>query len=297
MKEKKTAVLNTKQQKQIQQLIAQCERYEPISLRPALTAAENFDPTLPCFFLLSDGDMLLSFLALFLPREDYGEAIAFTHPAARGRGYFSRLWDMALTVLDDAGVLEDMELLLVTDRKSPDAQKTLEALDGEYQYGEYFLEKKLISSAENAAPQAAPTSEATSGLTLSAPVSDDEEMRALLTDLHELIFCEGQKASTAFIAAMLTDENSDTFCLTQDGTPIGLFHLTQTGDKCYLSGFGIHPDRQGKGFGKTMLALAETQAAKLSPALFLQVGDYNEAAFGLYTKNGYEETYHLEYYY
>ena len=290
MKEKKTSLLTSRQKKQAEALISACRQYEPIVLSPVLSSEQNFDPKLPCFFLLSDGDMLLSFLALFLPREDYGEAIAFTHPAARGRGYFTRLWDMALTVLDEAGLLEDMELLLVTDGKSPDAKKALEALDGEYQYGEYFLEKKL-------SPENSSLDERKDGLSLIGPLPDTEEQIELLSQLHEQIFCDGKRASLTFIKEVLSDESTRTFLLQKGTTLMGLFHLTQTEGRCYLSGFGIHPDFQGMGYGKLMLRLAEKEAFALSSSLLLQTGDYNEAAFSLYKSNGYEETYHLEYYF
>ena len=48
---------------------------------------------------LTDQGEVLSFLSLFLPDPSYGEAIAFTHPMARRRGFFKRLWDEELNEL------------------------------------------------------------------------------------------------------------------------------------------------------------------------------------------------------
>ena len=289
MKLKKTAVLTPRQKKQVEYLISTCKQYEPIRLTPNLTSQQNFQPALPCFFLLTDGDMLLSFLALFLPREDYGEAIGFTHPAARKRGYFTRLWEEALNVLDEAGVLEDMELLLVTDGNSPEAKKALEAMDGEYQYSEYFM-KKLPE-------EVLPPVLETTPYSFTGPASFSEESLSILSQLHEQIFCDGHRASYTFVQEMLADPDTDTFLLSQNQMPIGLFHLTKHADGFYLSGFGIHPDYQGQGLGHLLLKLAEKEAFGRSGSLLLQTGSYNEAAYSLYKKHGYEETYHLEYYF
>ena len=290
MKIKKTAHLTAGQKKQAEALMEQCRQYEPVTLTPSLSSDTNFDPYLPCFFLLKDQDMLLSFLALFLPDKNYGEAIGFTHPAARGRGYFTRLWEEALDVLDERGILEDMELLLVTDGKSPDAKKALKAMEGEYQYSEYFLEKSLSNNLSFDKPKE-------DFLFLQGPLSFSPENLSLLSSLHEQIFCNGKQEAETFIQQVLCDSSSSTYVLYKKSIPMGLFHLTIQKEECYLSGFGIHPDYQEQGYGTILLHMAEKEASALSHTLFLQVGDYNEAAFSLYTKHGFKERRHLEYYY
>ena len=116
--------LNEKQLKKVRTLLDACRDYEPVTLTPPLTAEGCFDSALPCFYLLYEDNELVSFLSLFLPDRYYGEAMGFTHPMARQRGYFKRLWNEALIKLED--YIEDMELLFVTDGNSGDALAALE---------------------------------------------------------------------------------------------------------------------------------------------------------------------------
>jgi ribosomal protein S18 acetylase RimI-like enzyme len=58
----------------------------------------------------------------------------------------------------------------------------------------------------------------------------------------------------------------------------------------YLSAAAIYPEHQGKGFGKSLLAEAESMArAAGKDRLTLMVGSFNPRAYGLYQKAGFAE--------
>ena len=187
--------LNEKQQKKVQALLRTCRDYEPITLTPPLTSDSCFRPELPCFYLLYENNELISFLALFLPDQYYGEAMGFTHPMARQRGYFKHLWNEALIKLDD--YIEEMELLFVTDGNSPDALAALEAMEGEYQYTEYIMEKDMGGQTEGADHNIRP-SDGLSTLTI-RQVQPSEQAQRQCADIHEAIFFDGRSASEAFV--------------------------------------------------------------------------------------------------
>lgn len=285
MKLQKLNRLNPKQLKKVEDLIKTCKDFEPVTLTPSLSSELNFDPNLNCFFLLTDNGELISFLSLFLPEEGYGEAIAFTHPMARQRGFFKRLWEEALNELID--YIEDMELLFVTDGNSPDALAALEAMEGEYQYTEYFL---------GCETEKAGHSNAASRLTLEEITEPDKEINALLFRLHENIFFDGKTASTSFVNA-LWEDGARTFIAKQGETPVGLYHITLQGDTAYLYGFGILPDYQGQGLGKELLHEAFNHLPEGITKILLQVNSLNDVAYHLYTSAGFTTEKKLDYYF
>ncbi len=293
--------LNEKQLKKVQTLLNACQDYEPVTLTPPLTAEGCFDSALPCFYLLYENNELVSFLSLFLPDQYYGEAMGFTHPMARQRGYFKHLWNEALMKLDD--YIEDMELLFVTDGNSADAQAALDAMEGEYQYSEYILEKDMKSEADMSQAaetvkksQSNPAGCQTAALTL-RPVQPSDQTLKQCADIHEAIFCDGRSASESFIKEMFGTPLTDTYLAYDQEQPVGIFHLTEWESGTYLSGFGILPRQQGRGLGTALLHAVSSCLKPGHTLLSLQVGSLNEAAFELYQKEGFREVSHRDYYY
>lgn len=296
--------LNEKQLKKVRTLLDACRDYEPITLTPPMTADSCFQPGLPCFYLLYENNELVSFLSLFLPDPYYGEAMGFTHPMARQRGYFKQLWNEALIKLDD--YIEDMELLFVIDGNSADALAALDAMEGEYQYSEYILEKEMNILKTD-------TETDTAALCLQRVHPSAQSLKQC-ADLHEAIFCDGRSASEAFIREMFETPDTATFLAYHAARPaeqpsgsntkeagfehpIGIFHLTEWESGTYLAGFGILPELQGQGLGTTLLHAIPACLTPGHTTLSLQVGSLNEAAFGLYQKEGFRETSHRDYYY
>lgn len=288
MEIKKLTKLNRKQIIKVNELINECKMYEPTTIVPTMTCESNFDPSIPCLYLLEEGGYLMSYLSIYMPNPYYAECVAYTFPAARKRGYFMKLWMAALTEMHDSGKTEEMEIMFLTDGKSPDAKATLDALKMKYQYTEYVLTKKLPPE-----PIAPP-----SGLSVKIlDVNDDKDQNAIFM-LHESIFCEGETASRAFIESCKQDYVQNYLVTdSKDNRPIGLFHLALDGDRIFLFGFGVLPAYQGKGYSEKMLELAMSLAPEGLKTIGLQVSSYNEAAYHLYINSGFKEASKLEYYY
>lgn len=291
--------LNEKQLRKVQALLKDCQDYEPVTITPPLAADSCFQPGFPCFYLLFENQDLISFLALFLPDQYYGEAMGFTHPMARRRGYFKQLWNEALDRLD--GYIEDMELLFVTDGNSPDALAALKAMEGEYQYSEFMMEKEMAPVSENTTKlQIKPAEGHQAGGCVPfhlCPVQFSAQTLAQCTDIHEAIFLDGRSASEAFIREIWETSGSSTWLAYHNDRLAGIFHLTEWESGTYLSGFGILPELQGQGLGRALLHAIPACLRPGHTLLSLQVGSLNEAAFRLYQTEGFMETSCRHYYY
>lgn len=276
--------LNDKQKKKVEALLTACRAYEPLTLTPPLDAESCFDSHLPCFYLLYENNELLSFLSLFLPDRYSGEVMGFTHPAARQRGFFKRLWNEALLKLD--AYIEDMELLFVTDGNSPDALAALEAMEGEYQYSEYIMEKDMKNDPG-----------ADTQMQSIRPVQPSCEALKQCATLHETIFCDGQQASGSFIREMFDTPHTRTFLWYDREKPAGIFHLTEWDQGTYLAGFGILPALQGQGSGTALLKAIPGFLTPGHTLVSLQVSSLNEAACHLYEAGGFTRKLCRDYYY
>ncbi|MBQ5951100.1 MAG: GNAT family N-acetyltransferase [Lachnospiraceae bacterium] len=121
----------------------------------------------------------------------------------------------------------------------------------------------------------------------------------LLSALHEDIFADGASGSRRIVTEALADPQTHTFFLTDEsGAPAALCHLKLlSSGQAYLYGLGVRPDLQEKGLGRAFLARIESEAVSLGAAgIFLQVGDYNEAACALYRGADYKEKERRAYY-
>ena len=65
-----------------------------------VNAIENF----PAFFLMYQGNTLVSFLSVFVPNEEECEIYANTLPRYRQEGYFRKLYEMAQEQIKNYGI-------------------------------------------------------------------------------------------------------------------------------------------------------------------------------------------------
>lgn len=284
MEIKKLTTLDRKQVIKVLELINQCKGHEPINIAPTLSNEGNFDPNIPCLYLLEENDFLMSFLCLYMPNPYYGEAVCFTFPGVRKRGYFKKLWEIALKELEASGKADEMELMVLTDGKSIDAQLALKSMGMERQYTEYLLSKPLVPSDRPVSLTAEPID-----------ANNPKDANAIFM-LHETIFSEGRTASTAFVQST-KQEYIQSYIVKHNENTVGLFHLALDGDRVFLFGFGILPAFQGKGYGKQMVDLAIRLSPEGYKEMGLQVSSYSETAYNLYRGCGFSEKSRIEYFF
>lgn len=79
--------------------------------------------------------------------------------------------------------------------------------------------------------------------------------------------------------------------LEQDGEIVGLLVLEEQSDDFLLDNVAVHPDHQGKGHGRTLIAFAETQASDRGwPSIWLYTNVKMTENLALYQGLGFAET-------
>ncbi|MCI8268537.1 MAG: GNAT family N-acetyltransferase [Lachnospiraceae bacterium] len=129
-----TSCLTTDQQQALLSLVRLCQKHDSLSLSYPIHTEDGAS----AHYLLSDSrDRLLSALAL-LPLDDATcECIAFTHPAHRQKGYFSRLLALALESCPEC------DLLFPVSGTCTDTLAALDTLGAELSHQELRMERKL----------------------------------------------------------------------------------------------------------------------------------------------------------
>ncbi|MBU2671056.1 GNAT family N-acetyltransferase [Actinoplanes bogorensis] len=215
-----------------------------------------------------DGDRLLGFLGIYAHGAPTLELAGMVDPAARRTGIGTALLDAAETVL--AGREHDA-VLLVVPRPSAGGRALAERRGGRLEHSEHALELHG-EPAEVTSHPAISVREATP--------ADREPLREIL----RLAF--GWEPREAVDPNTLTVE--------LDGTPIGTARLETQEGRAGIYGFAIHPDQQGRGYGRDVLHRLCRRAG--TPVVHLEVATDNDRALGLYTSIGFRPVITEDYY-
>lgn len=283
MKIKKKNELTAKEIREVLQLLEECRAVEPSTITPNLTNEGNFDEKLPCMFLCYEQNFLISFVSVFMPSPYYGEVVGFTSPAARQRGYFMKTWLEALQTLGPH--IEEMELMFVTDGKSPSALACFEKLELKYQYSEFVMAREIYRDYKN--------------LRITARELDankEGDANAIFM-MHHTIFADGMSETKTFMDSTRMEGTNNFLAIGPEGRPIGIFHVTLDGDRAFLFGVGVLPEYQNKGYGQEICKLAMNMCDETFTHMGLQVSSLNEEAVRCYNKCGFEVVNRLDYYY
>lgn len=280
--------LDASQSAQAADLEALCKKYEPLQGSIPLSNELNFDPELPCFYLLynpENAGELIAFLSVFAPLSDEAEIYACTAPAWRRQGCFNVLLEAALHTLWEYGI---DNVLFVHEPVSANVPAVLETLDTVYLYSEYLMSLPEASAfAGTALPQE---------LTL-LPAS--EEDLDGLTALHALAFEEEAGEARRFLTNVFSSSASRAQKLvnTASGELIGICCFTIGRNEISIFSVAVHPAHHRRGYGAVMLKALIGRFSCDYPkhSVTLEVNSRNTAAFSLYRRLGFEITTQLDY--
>lgn len=131
----KTHLLTDRQKEAIRELVEVCRRNDGISLSYPLDPEVHGE-----HYLLMGSEqtapqpIILGVLGLVFYGDDTAECSAFIHPEYRRRGYFSKLFDLALDSCKEA------DILFPVSECCRDTMAALEALGAELEYKEHQME-------------------------------------------------------------------------------------------------------------------------------------------------------------
>ena len=280
IKIKEFTELTEKDKASIRELIDDCIRYEQLEL--AVPDLNEEDGTAYLYYQSSKNPKLISVLFCY-DLEDYLEVSAFTSPAHRCQGAFTSLFQKLMEGYEETPVC------FYPDGNSYDALMTMEVLDCEYSGTEHLM--RLEKRPEVAVDAAIAENNAT--VTLYPATKDD--LLALVA-IHSAAFDMEKEDSIAFL-----DQSFDTgetiWCITANNTIVGLVLTSIQSDQTNLYGLAIHPEYQGKGYGRDAVNVLLQKPAITFPVT-LHVTEENEAAFKIYKGMGFVTTQELmEYWY
>lgn len=274
-----TNQLDASQAAQIAALEAVCKKYDLLQGSIFLSGELNFDPELPCFYLLYNPDNdkeLIAFLSVFAPLSAEAEIYAYTAPAYRRQGCFNSLLEAALHTLQKYGV---RDILFVYEPVSAAVPAVLDNLYAEYQYSEYLMTR-------SSSPEASALPD---GLCLT-PAADNEICS--LASLHALAFRGTEESSLQFLANVFSSSASHARKLNFSGTDqtVGICFFTVGVKEISIFSVAVHPDHRQKGYAALMLQalLSELNLSYPSLPVTLEVNSLNTPAFSLYQKLGFQ---------
>lgn len=280
IKIKEFTELTEKDKASIRELIDDCIRYEQLEL--AVPDLNEEDGTAYLYYQSSKNPKLISVLFCY-DLEDYLEVSAFTSPAHRCQGAFTSLFQKLMEGYEETPVC------FYPDGNSYDALMTMDVLDCEYSGTEHLmrLEKRPEVSGDAA------IAENNATVTLYPATKDD--LLALVA-VHSAAFDMEKEDSIAFLEQSF-DTGETIWCIAADSTIVGLVLTSIQPDQTNLYGLAIHPEYQGKGYGRDAVKVL-LQKPEITFPVTLHVTEENEAAFKIYKGMGFVTTQELmEYWY
>ncbi len=274
--------LSENQIQAVRELQVQCNAHDGTSGTFFLENSVNFQPEMPCFFLLYQKDMLQGFLCMFAPMQTLAEISACVKPEVRLQGLFKKLLCEAAGTMQRYGI---KTVLFVHESKSTDAKTMIERWPVQWEHAEYFM----AYHGENAKP----------ALQQSKSVCMRKVEKSDLSGIAVLsveTFGDPPADMESKIQKSFSDPNVLSFCASSDGEIIGVCSVRLQQSDLYIFGFGISPKRQNKGLGRAFLYYVIESVRSFDRDIHLEVDSNNQRAFHLYKTSGFSIQTQFDYY-
>ena len=268
---------------QVRALERVCQTHDQLKGTLFLDPSLNFSQKIASLLVCYEEDVLIGAMTLFAPMQEEVELVGLTHPDFRRRGVFHALLCAAA---QQASAFAIPDLLLVCEAQSVDGVATLAALGATPEYSEYSLSYDAGRS-----PDDLPVPK---GLSLH-PATD--------ADLDEMVrisaasFDEPLSRAKGFLEQALHSEHRAQYLARLDGVPVGIGGIGYEEDASTIFGLAVHPDWQGRGIGRGMIALLLGEIRKHETRkILIEVNSANASALHLYLSCGFTSTVTNDYY-
>ena len=283
IKVKEFAELTEKDKAAIRDLIDDCIRYEQLEL--AVPDLNEEDGTAYLYYQSPKNPKLISVLFCY-DLEDYLEVSAFTSPSHRCQGAFTTLFQKLIEGYEETPVC------FYPDGNSYDALMTMEVLDCEYSGTEHLMRLDRRPEKPEASDNPQPI--------ISLRPANEADLAALAA-IHSAAFDMEEEESQAFLDQSFASGET-IWCIAAKNNDmsdslVGLVLTSIQPDQTSLYGLAIHPEQQGKGYGRAAVQ-ALLQLPEITFPVTLHVTEENEAAYKIYKEMGFVTTQELmEYWY
>lgn len=256
----------------VDRLVAICNSHDGIDLKVNPDMLKNRPGTHVEDFLCYEDDTLIGFLGMYVFHGEEAEVSGMVHPAHRRKGIFRALQERAAEQCRKRVIPNQ---LFIVQRESAPGKACMESLGAQYQFSEYWMDLDVRKEA--------------------AQVADIEMRKASADDIETLVWLnvhgfQMEEARAREMTQRIEEEpNRTTYLIVAQQKDVGKISVSFGEDgKGFIFGFCMHPDRQGKGYGRR--ALAKTIGLIREQGLddiSLEVACENSSALGLYESCGF----------
>lgn len=269
-------MLTTEQLQKIENLQEECETNDGILLKLNWDMLRQRKNQSMDFYHYMDGE-LVAYLALY----GFGstvEVCGIVKPAERRKKYFSTLWKQALQVIKEKGY---KKILLNAPSTSESAKRWLENQPCTYDFSEYQMVWEQQSMEEGR------------GIQLRQSTEDDAPFEI---ELDMLGFGMSLEDATIHKQEVKNYPNDAHYIIEVDGKRVGKIRVSRNDGESYIYGFVVHPDFQGRGYGRQALQAVVRMEQPSGNPIKLEVEAKNRNALRLYESIGFRTVQGQDYY-
>lgn len=229
-------------------------------------------------FLYYCNDILVGYIGICNFGGETAELTGMIHPLYRSRGIFTRLYNLAKEECKRRGF---KKILLVCDNKAYSGQKFIKSTGAVYSFSEYemSLEENYVS-------------EESKNIVLRKASNSDAEEIARQNNVYF-----GDVGRTIVMPEEEEKQKRITYMIELNSGVIGKIRVDLSGDKGFISGFGILPEYRRKGFGREAIKAALNVLNKNNiHKAALEVAAHNKNALNLYKSCGFVEQSVMDYF-
>ncbi|MBD7913182.1 GNAT family N-acetyltransferase [Clostridium cibarium] len=275
--------VSPKEYKEINELEAYCILTDKITLKLELdyklnlyTNSEIDSDNINEFLYYINGN-LVSYLGISCFGKNIGEINGMTHPNYRKKGFFKKLFSLAMNECNQRNF---RKILLLTDAKSSSGIEFIKSVHGKYDFSEYRMNLPNI-----------PSFEKKNLITLRLAKKSDKKEIARQNSLYWGLDEKTKESANEEIS------NQYTYLTILKDQIIGKISLEYNDNSVYIFGFGILPNFRSQGYGKeTLKEVLNLLHEKDISYIELDVECKNSTALNLYKYCGFEEKTVMNYY-
>lgn len=250
--------LNDKEIYDIKKLCTLCQ----IERIPNFDPSIYIDPNIKSFYLEYEDKKLIGFLSLFYVDTKNIEIVAFIHPEFRNKGYFTKLFNEAKSVIpSNLDILYQIPANLV-DKKSLNRKGYI------FHHGEEELINRVLNN--------------TSNVLNKLKIEDIPATAKIISESFESTIEE----EIEFLNSLNEQSNTTSLVLKENNKVVGFIAVSNTADlkTSHVFAFCVDKDYRSKGFGKKML----NNLPQNPEGYVLRVEYSNIRAKKLYTETGFK---------
>lgn len=263
-----TDQLTTKQQQDLEQLLAICKKTDD-SIPNVYLHILCQKRMLPTALLYYKDERLVGFLSVYFFYEDAVEIALLVDPSVRGQGIAHQLIRRIAPLIE----YQNQQKLIFSSPSHLNDQWLL-AKGFSYLHSEYYMQRELLS----------PILENHSLVVRPASLEDID----LLSSIDEVCFPNHQSNLLERFQNLFEERNYSILIAYENQHPIGKAHIRWQAEGASLSDIAILPEKQGKGLGSALIAYCINLAlSEGKPQLNLDVETHNLKALNLYTRLGF----------